>query len=238
MDEAVLEIPPIDISHIVTEDDEPVDNLFSAKQQRLLVRTLYASWQPEVPFLADANVGLFYNPGEPPLVPDFFLSLNVRVADDWYAREHRTYFLWEFGKSPEVALEIVSNRRGREIDKQARYAGMGIAYYVIFDAQRQVMPQPLTVYRLWQARYRQTDSWLLESVGLGLTMWEGEFEQKYERWLRWTNLNGQLLPLGTELAQQEAARARQEAERAEQEKARADRLAARLRELGIDPDAL
>jgi hypothetical protein len=35
------------IKHIVTEDDEPVANLFSAKQQRLLVRTLYASWQPQ-----------------------------------------------------------------------------------------------------------------------------------------------------------------------------------------------
>jgi len=31
------------INHIVTEDDEPVDNLFSAKQQTLLKRPLYAS---------------------------------------------------------------------------------------------------------------------------------------------------------------------------------------------------
>jgi len=32
------EIEPPNIDHIVTEDDEPVDNLFSEKQQRLLLR--------------------------------------------------------------------------------------------------------------------------------------------------------------------------------------------------------
>ncbi len=34
------------IESLVTEDDEPVDNLFSAKQQRLLVESLYSSWNP------------------------------------------------------------------------------------------------------------------------------------------------------------------------------------------------
>jgi hypothetical protein len=37
------DIYEIDISHIVTEDDEPVDNIFSAVQQRLLVEPLYSS---------------------------------------------------------------------------------------------------------------------------------------------------------------------------------------------------
>lgn len=32
------------IQAMVTEDDEPVDNLFSEKQQRLLVESLYAGW--------------------------------------------------------------------------------------------------------------------------------------------------------------------------------------------------
>lgn len=34
------------IQHLVTEDDEPVDNFFSAKEQRLLASSLYASWTP------------------------------------------------------------------------------------------------------------------------------------------------------------------------------------------------
>src|SRR5215210_5914374 len=95
------------IENIVTEDDEPVDNLFSAKQQRLLTRALYSSWTPPSRathpasrrvFLADANVGVFYSPHHSPLVPDFFLSLDVQPHQDWYAKEHRSYFVWEFGK--------------------------------------------------------------------------------------------------------------------------------------------
>ena len=35
----------VDIADLITEDDTPVDNLPSAKQQRLLVESLYSSWQ-------------------------------------------------------------------------------------------------------------------------------------------------------------------------------------------------
>ena len=57
------------IENLVTEDDEPVDNILSAKQQRLLTETLYSSWKPSPSeedsdeprnFFADANVGKFF----------------------------------------------------------------------------------------------------------------------------------------------------------------------------------
>ena len=48
------------IDHIVTEDDEPVDNLFSAKQQYLLTDALYELWD-EDSFIAATNVGMFYD---------------------------------------------------------------------------------------------------------------------------------------------------------------------------------
>lgn len=54
-------VTSLDISHIVTEDDTPVDNL-SEKQQRLLTEALYSSWlapNGSKRFLAAANVGLF-----------------------------------------------------------------------------------------------------------------------------------------------------------------------------------
>jgi len=53
------EIVTLDISHLVIEDDTPVDNLQSEKQQRLLVEPLYSSKALPSPFLAAANVGLF-----------------------------------------------------------------------------------------------------------------------------------------------------------------------------------
>ncbi|MCX7940032.1 MAG: hypothetical protein N2545_11450, partial [Thermoflexales bacterium] len=68
------------VQTIVTEDDTPVDNIFSAKQARLLVESLYTSWQhPEFGrrFIADTNVGVFYALRQPPVVPDMFLSLDA-----------------------------------------------------------------------------------------------------------------------------------------------------------------
>jgi len=42
-----------DANQLVTEDDTPVDNFASAKQQRLLVGSLYSSWQGQI-FLSEA----------------------------------------------------------------------------------------------------------------------------------------------------------------------------------------
>jgi hypothetical protein len=42
MSQSLLEITP-DVDSLITEDDEPVDNLSSEKQQRLLTEPLYSS---------------------------------------------------------------------------------------------------------------------------------------------------------------------------------------------------
>ena len=229
--------PRPDVSHIITEDDEPVDNLPSEKQQRLLVEPLYVSKAVPRPFLAAANVGIFYALTQPPIVPDMFLSLGVEVADDWWAQEHRSYFLWEFGKPPDVVVEIVSNRRGGETGRKVeRYAQLGVLYYVIFDPQQLLQSEPLRVYELHVGEYQLRPDDALPRVELALTLWEGAYEDKRDRWLRWCDVSGNILPTGVELAEQQRQRAEQERQRAEQERQRAERLALRLRELGIDPD--
>ena len=93
-----------DIDDLVTEDDIPVDNIFSEKQQRLLTEPLYSS-RPRWPFVALANVGLFYRVHHPPLVPDMLLSLEVEVPEDVWSKSHRAYFVWEFGKPPDVVID-------------------------------------------------------------------------------------------------------------------------------------
>jgi Uma2 family endonuclease len=216
------------IDDLVIEDDTPVDNFLSAKLQRLLVEILYSSWASlgmDRPFLADADIGLFWAVGQPPIVPDVFLSLDVEVPQDFREKRHRTYLLWEIGKSPEVVIEIVSNRVGNELGRKLEtYARLGVAYYVVFDPLRQLGDEPLRVLGLHEGRYAPlTEPWL-EQVGLGLTLWEGSFEGLTTTWLRWCDRDGNLLPTG--------------AERAAQAEAKAAKLAARLRELGLDPDAL
>lgn len=235
-----------DISHIETENDDPVDNLFSAKQQRLLVEPLYTSWNPEQFFLADANVGVFSAINRPPLVPDMFLSLDVEPQEDWWKKEGRSYFLWVYGKPPDAVVEVVSNREGGEAARKLReYARMGVPYYAIFDPQNNVQEQLLVVYELVAGEYLPRPDFRMERIQLSLQVWEGEYEMYQAQWLRWADLNGTLMMTGAELsaqeqqrADQEQQRADQEQQRADQERERAEKLAARLRELGIDPDSI
>lgn len=84
-DQALAVRPCLD--HIVTEDDTPVDNMFAEKQQRLLTEPLYSSWDAGRPFVATANVGLFYAVRQPPLVPDVLLSLDVEAPEELMAKE-------------------------------------------------------------------------------------------------------------------------------------------------------
>jgi len=65
-----------------------------------------------------------------------------------------------------------------------------------------------------------------------------DYEDLETTWLRWATPDGTLIPTGAEsarAARSEADAARNEADAA---RTRADRMAARLRALGIDPDAL
>lgn len=228
-----------DISHIVTEDDTPVDNFQSAKQQRLLVEPLYTSWTQNLPFVADASVGLFYALKQDPIVPDVFLSLGVEMPTDWSKKQNRSYFVWEFGKAPEVCIEIVSNREGNELGKKKDlYARIGIPYYAVFDPLEQIQRsnemngQLLRVWGLTFGQYvEMAHPFWLPTVGLGLTIWEGEFEAVSGTWLRWCDRDQQVLPTGAEAKVLEF-------QRAESERQKAERLAERLRELGVNPDEI
>ncbi|GAQ00112.1 Uma2 family endonuclease [Leptolyngbya sp. NIES-2104] len=240
-------VTELDLSHLTIEDDTPVDNLQSEKQQRLLVEPLYSSKALPSPFLAAANVGLFYKLKGDPVVPDMMLSLKVQCADDFSKKQNRSYFVWEFGKQPEVCVEIVSNAEGDELIlsresqqkgkttiKKNLYAEIRIPYYVVFDPLKQIQGQDEmngALLRVWlnvAGRYTELtpqagineagQSVWLEEVGLGLTLWSGQFEEEVTRlWLRWCDREGRVIPTGAE---------------------RADRLAERLRSMGINPDEI
>ncbi len=232
-----------EVDSLVIEDGEPVDNILSEKQQRLLVEPLYSSWSPEVPFLAAANVGLFYALRQPPLVPDVFLSLNVQVGEDWALKQNRSYFFWEFGKAPEVVVEIVSNTVGNELGSKVQdYDRIGVHYYIVHDPLGKLAGPVLRIYERATPHYQLRTSTWLEGVGLGMTLWQGVFEGKEDTWLRWCDEDGQVIPTGAERAEQEHRRAEQEYQRAEQEHQRGEaieqeneRLKAQLRALGIEP---
>ena len=226
-------------AHLITEDDNPVDNLFSEKQQRLLTEPIYTSWAgpgDNRPFLVTANVGLFMVNQNPAIVPDVLLSLDVVMPEDWWSMEGRSYAVWQLGKTPDLVVEIVSNTKGKELDeKYRRYEQLRVPIYVVLDPDQQIQDETLAVYLLNGFGYHQMEPatiYRFPEIGLGLTLWEGEFEGRSATWLRWTDLEGRLIATGDE----QRIRAEQERTRAEQERARADRLAAQLRAAGIEPE--
>jgi len=218
-------IPNLD--ELVTEDGAPVDNIYIEKQYRLLTEPLYSSWAGPGqgrPFLALTDVGWFHTSGQPPLVPDAMLSLDVAPAGAIRSKEGRSYFQWLIGKAPDVVIEIVSDRRGGEEDfKMQAYARLRALFYVIYDPDNVLRGGVLRAYVLQRGKYELVEPRWFPEVGLGLILWEGMFEGQQQTWLRWCDQEGRVIPTG--------------AERAGKLAERAERLAAQLRALGIEPSA-
>jgi Uma2 family endonuclease len=248
--EEIEEILEPDISNLITEDDTPVDNFCSEKQQRFLTSVLYSSKPREV-FLAAANVGIYHNLGEPAIVPDVFLSLDVETPQNWWEKAHRCYLVWQFGKTPEVAIEIVSNKVGEELGTKLNiYEKMRVSYYVVYDPAKRLGDSILRIFEIKGRKYFETKETWLEQVELGLTLWQGEFEGRNDLWLRWCDKDGNILLSGDERAKkaetkaqeaetkaQEAETKAQEAEiKAQEAEIKAQKLAAQLRALGIEPE--
>ncbi len=213
------------VEAMVTENDMPINNLFSAKQQRLLVESLYASWGgPGAgrPFLAEANLAVFYAVHRPPLVPAVLLSLDVQAPDDVWAKSQRAYFVWEYGKRPEVVIEIVTNQHSPQGEQKLHdYGWIRTPFCIIFDPLCQLGPEPLRVYGLTPGEYIRIPAECLPTIGLGLKLWQGAYEGLTQTWLRWCDQTGNVIPTG--------------AERAAAAEHRAERLAVQLRALGVEP---
>jgi hypothetical protein len=259
------EVPPEavpDVTDLVIEDGAPVDSQFVAKLYKILTDSLAVPWPglaPGRPYLALANVGLFHTYGKPPLVPDMMLSLDAE-SGDIRQKQHNAYFLWVIGKPPDLVVEIVSDRTGGELThKFATYLRLGVKFYVVYDPRNLLKEGVLRAWMIQGGRYVPLEGppFRFEDLGLQLGFWDGEFEGTKGPWLRWFDLNGNLLLTGHERAakerrEAEAARqdaqeahaeadqARQEADQAqrdaERERLRRERLEAKLRSLGIDPE--
>ena len=226
-------------------DDTPVDNELQDLIPGLLKALLAIAWPERMDWFFGVDMGIYYDPDLPPIVPDGFLSLGVERFYDENLRP--SYVLWEERRVPLLALEVVSQKyRGEYSTKKAEYAKLGILYYVVYNPNRRRKPR-LEIYKLINGGYTALDSnpvWLPE-IGLGIGMERGTYLGIPRQWLYWYNQQGEKLLTPEEdakLAKQEAQQAKQEAQQAKQEaqqaRRRAELLAEQLRSLGIDPDSL
>lgn len=214
-------IPPEvlpDYDSFVTQDDKPVDSWYCERQLRLLTDALYASWKGPregQPRCVASDVGLFYSITEPAIVPDVMISLDVSLPKELFLKKNRSYFSWEFGKFPEMTVEVVSNNEGGELSsKLDTYARIRIPYYVVWDPYRYLSEQTLHCFVLNGSKYVPCEPWFPD-LQLGVTVWEGVYDDIQAPYLRWCDRQGNVLLTGIE---------------------RAAKLADKLRELGVDPN--
>jgi Uma2 family endonuclease len=213
-------------------DETPVDNELQDLMPSLLKQILAQLWKDRMDWFFGVDMGIYYDPDEPAIVPDGFLSLGVqRIVDE---ELRLSYVLWEENNIvPVFVLEVVSRKyRGEYSKKKAFYAELGAQYYAIYSSRRRRKP-PLEVYSLENGEYVPLSGnpiWL-PHIKLGLGRERGTYQGIEREWLYWYDEQGIRYPTPEE-------RADQAEQRLEQERQRAERLAARLRELNIDPDSI
>lgn len=212
-------------------DDTPVDNELQDLIPGLLKAILAWVWANRMDWFFGVDMGIYYDPEQPAIVPDGFLSLGVERIIDEDLRS--SYVLWEENVVPTMVLEVVSHkRRGEYSTKKSFYAELEVLYYVVYNPQRRKKP-PLEVYRLENGAYvlqRGNPVWLPE-IGLAIGNEKGTYQGITREWLYWYDAQGVrfLTP------EERATNAEQRAVELEQ---RTQRLAAELRKLGVDPDSL
>ena len=227
--------------------DEPeMESTRHYQQLALLVSALEFHWQERDDFFIGANLTVYYTHEQLHRRafrgPDFFLITGV-------SREPRnSWVVWEEGgRYPDLIIELLSSSTA-QVDRGDKKA----LYQNIFRTPEYFWFSPDTTefagFSLQAGEYRPItpDSHgRLHSVVLGLSL--GVVDGQ----LRYLTTDGQVVPTPAEAARTEHQRAETERQRAETERQRAETehqrteterqraevLAARLRVLGMDPDA-
>ncbi|MEG4939922.1 Uma2 family endonuclease [Microcoleus sp. F4-D5] len=226
-------------------DETPVDNELQELIPGLLKAILLILWSSRMDWFFGIDMGIYYHPDKPAIVPDAFLSLGV---ERFYDEELRpSYVVWDENVMPLFVLEVVSqNYRKEYTTKLEEYQALGVLYYVIYSSRRRRKPR-LEVHKLVNGKYELQSGnpvWMPE-IGLGIGCERGNYSGVTREWLYWYDADGKRYLTPEEQVKQEAQRAEQLEQRAQQLDRRAQQLdrraqqlAQRLRELGVDPDNL
>ena len=193
----------------------------------------------------EGDMFLYYERGNPAasIAPDIFVVLEHDLGD------RPVYKLWEEGKPPDFALEVISPSSAirNAVKKRALYARLGIGEYFLFQPDPRRRGRRLVGYRLWGASYEEVPAdpaGALHSTALGVSLRvEGknlrvrslESGQDYA-WIEENRRIVEAAQARAEAAQAKAdaaqARAEAEAEARRRAEARTEELEALLRQRG------
>ncbi|MBD2412154.1 transcriptional regulator [Nostoc calcicola FACHB-389] len=216
---------------------------------------------PEGQYCIGQDLGIYWRLTDPPekgaAAPDWFYVGNVPPLLDGLTR--RSYVFWREHIAPLIVLEFVSGDGSEERDTTPWKGKFWIYEQVIrppFYGIYEVNKASIEVYEFVGGQYQllpanERGHYRIPPLGVELGIWLGIYQNVELPWLRWWDLQGNLLLTGDERAELERQRAEQERQRAEQESQRAELerqraeqerqrneiLIAQLRSLGVEPEA-
>ncbi|OCQ99223.1 hypothetical protein BCD67_08630 [Oscillatoriales cyanobacterium USR001] len=254
-------LPPAfpDHTQLPDEDGTFVKNFQEHPQSIILtdsIGDILRRLHPDGQYCIGQDSGIYWRETEPPEkgaeAPDWFYVPNVPPKIDGF---RRSYVLWREHMAPLIALEFASGNGEEERDntplsmvadgstiKPGKFwvyeKIIRIPYYGIYEVQS----GKLEVYHLVDFSYQKQEPnerghYPIPLLEVELGLWRGYYQNQEELWLRWWDLEGNLLLIGSEQVEIERARVEQAERKAEQAERKAAQLAERLRSLGIDPDA-
>jgi Uma2 family endonuclease len=197
-------------------DEPPLESDYHRDQINLLIRLLKNWWKNRSDFYISGNLTVYYS--EQQLKSRDFRGPDIFVVLGAEKRDRRSWVVWdEGGQYPNVVIELLSSSTAT-IDRGAKKQ----LYQDIWRVPDYFWFHPETLefagFHLVDGSYEAiapTDSGYLWSEQLGLYL------GIHERQLRWFTLEGKLIPLPEEQAQQ-----------------RTEQLEAFLRSQGIDPNQI
>jgi Uma2 family endonuclease len=221
-------------------EDPGVPDEFHIIQPELLRLTFQPNnYNPTEIFVA-TDLNLYYDTHHPQWYkrPDWFAVLGIsRLYEEKDLR--LSYVIWQEGINPFLVVELLSPGTEKEdLGQTLRDASkppskwevyesiLRIPYYLVFDRYT----DQLKVFQLTGGKYQELQLtepkvWL-ETIDIGIGIWQGSYQSIERKWLRFYDLEGNWISTPED-------RANQAEKKAEQEKQRAEKLAAKLRELGV-----
>jgi Uma2 family endonuclease len=191
---------------------------FHLLQPELLRNTFHTPTYTEDNIFTASDLNLYYDPLHPQWYkrPDWFAVLGVsRFYDQTELR--LSYVTWQEGTNPFVAIELISpGTEAEDLGKNLREVNqppnkwsvyeqiLRIPYYFVFNRYT----NELHSFGLVMGRYQPLavnglGVWL-EEAGLGLGLWDGEYQGLKRLWLRWYDKGNNWLPTPTEQEKQRA----------------------------------
>lgn len=236
-------LPPTDLY----SNEPPLESDLHLRQILLLISSLEWLWKDRLDFFASGNLTVYFSPKQLKSRdfrgPDFLVVLNTE------RRTRKSWTVWEEdGRYPNVIVEILSDSTAN-VDRTTKK----VLYQDTFRLPEYFWFDPVSLefagFILVGGQYEPispNEKGQLWSQQLQLFL--GTHEEK----LRYFTDDGRLVPSPAEAAEsaQKAAESAQQAAEsaqkavesaqqiAESAQQKADRLAAKLKALGVDPDAL